>query len=97
MDKKLAEFRERCAESGLELTPVEAKKFLFAYSALRDEVRTSVKQNPNFYLELCNRTTEQKLSDISQLKEQGCPMSLKEYNEIQRMVKNICVIDGYAQ
>lgn len=95
MNKEHMEFRQKCAEQGVELTPSQAKKFCAAYKALKDEVKQAVKANPNFYLEICNRTTEQKLSDIKKLDGEGCPMSLKDYNKIQKMVKDICVIEGY--
>lgn len=89
-------FRDVCAENGIELTPIEAKKFHRAYNALREEIRDAVAVNPTFYQELCNRTTEQKLMDMEEMREQGAPMTLREYNELQAMVKKICEIEGYA-
>lgn len=97
MNPDILYFRNSCAEDGIELTPKEAKKFHDAYILLKEGVENAVAEFPNFYLDLCNRTTEQKLEDIKRInKERGDNMTLKEYNELQDTVKKICEIEGYA-
>ncbi len=91
------QFRDICAQDGVELTPAESKKYFKAYIALRGEIAEAVAQYPNFYLDLCNRTTEQKLDDVAEMNRQGAKMTLKEYNELQAMVKKICELEGYAK
>jgi hypothetical protein len=63
---------------------------------MRDEIAVAVIESPTFYQDLCNRTTEQKLQDIEELREMGATMTLKEYNELQAMAKKICELEGYA-
>lgn len=89
------EFRNKCAEAGVELTPQEAKVYYKGYKAFRKQIKKARKACPNFYMEICNRTTEQKLEDIERLSKQGCIMSLREYNELQSMIKSLCEIEGY--
>ena len=89
-------FRNWCAENGTELTPKQAKKMVKAYQSLKNEITTAIESCPNFYLELCNRTTEEKLGDVQRMKEKGCEMTLNEYNELQGMIKSICEIEGYG-
>jgi hypothetical protein len=97
MNSKILQFRNCCAEDGIELTPKEAKNFFNAYKAFRDEIREAVEACPTFYQDLCNRTTEQKLEDIKRINEErGDNMTLKDYNQLQAMAKKICEIDGYA-
>lgn len=90
-------FRNSCAEDGIELTPKEAKNFYNAYIALRDEIQEAVAICPTFYMDLCNRTTEQKLEDLRRINtERGDHMSLKDYNELQTTIKKICELEGYV-
>jgi hypothetical protein len=90
-------FRNWCAETGTELTPKEAKKIAKSYVGLKSEIEKAVSSFPEFYMEICNRTTGQKLDDIKRMKKKGCDMSLKEYNELQEIVKSICEIEGYDE
>ncbi len=89
-------FRQSCAESGIELTPEQANKFYKAYVALREEIEEAIAECPDFYMEICNRTTEQKMQDLEKMNKCGANMSLKEYNEIQATVKKICELEGYV-
>ena len=89
-------FRDVCAQDGVELTPAEAKKYFKAYVTLKEELAEAVAEYPNFYLDLCNRTTEQKLDDMAEMNRQGANITFREYNELQAMVKKICEIEGYA-
>lgn len=93
--KNYLEFRNRCAEVGYELTPAEGKKLYKSYQAFRKEIKKAVKQVPSFYLDVCNKTTEQKLDEIELLNSAGCPTSLREYNELNKIIKCICEIEGY--
>ncbi len=90
------EFRNKCAEIGVELVPKRAKVLFSIYEFFRKQVKKAKKDSPNFYLELCNRTTEQKLEDIRILKKSGCKMSLKYYNDLRIIMKSICEIENYA-
>lgn len=97
MNPSISLFRNYAAEAGIELTLEEADKFYKAYIALKDEIAEAVEQCPSFYQELCNRTTEQKLEDIERVNSvSGDNMTLKDYQEIQKMVKKICELEGYA-
>lgn len=97
MNSNILFFRNSCAEDGIELTPKEAKKFYNAYMALREEIQEAVAVCPTFYLDLCNRTTEQKLEDIRRInRERSDSMTLKDYNELQATVKKICELEGYG-
>jgi len=97
MNPSISLFLYYFAEAGVELTLEEADKFYKAYIALKDEIAEAVEQCPNFYQELCNRTTEQKLEDIERVNSvSGDNMTLKDYQEIQKMVKKICELEGYA-
>ncbi len=96
MKKHILQFRESCAEDGVELTPEQANKFYKAYIALRDELVDAVAQCPTLYQDLCNRTTEQKLEDLKQLNKMGAKMTLRDYNELQETVKKICEMEGYV-
>jgi hypothetical protein len=97
MNPNILFFRNSCAEDGIELTPKEANKFYKAYVALKKEIEDAVAQCPTFYMELCNRTTEQKLEDIKRInRERGDSMTLKDYNELQATVKTICELEGYG-
>ena len=97
MNSNILLFRNLCAEDGVELTPGEAKKFYKAYIALKQEIAEAVEECPEFYMELCNRTTEQKLADIECMNAKGVDMTLKDYNELQKTVKRICELEGYAE
>lgn len=97
MSFEIFEFRNACAEDGVELTPNEAGEFLNAYEVLKDQIKEAIDICPNFYLDLCNRTTEEKLEDLKSLNAQGGKkMNLNDYNELQRTVKKICEIEGYG-
>jgi hypothetical protein len=97
MKPEILAFRNSCAEDGIELTPKEAKKFHDAYFRLREGIENAVAECPTFYLDLCNRTTEQKLEDIKRInRERDDNMTLKEYNELQDTVKKICEMEGYG-
>ncbi len=97
MNPSISLFRTYAAEAGVELTPQESEKFYKAYIALKEEIAEAVEQCPDFYQEICNRTTEQKLEDIQRMNEMGAGgMTLKDYQEIQSMVKKICELEGYA-
>jgi len=97
MNPNILLFRNSCAEDGIELTPKEAKKFHDTYMQLREEIANAIEDCPTFYMELCNRTTEQKLEDIERLHEKGESMTLKDYNELQATIKKICELEGYAE
>lgn len=97
MNSNILFFRNSCAEDGIELTPKEAKKFYNAYIALKEEIEVAIVACPTFYMELCNRTTEQKLEDLRRINEErGDNMTLKDYNELQATVKKICELEGHA-
>lgn len=97
MNPSISLFRNYAAEAGVELTLKEAEKFYKIYIAMKEEIAEAVEQCPSFYQDLCNRTTEQKLEDIERLNEMGAGgMTLKDYQEIQKMVKKICELEGYA-
>lgn len=96
MKNHILQFRESCAEDGVELTPQQANKFYKAYIALRDELVDAVAQCPTLYRDLCNRTTEQKLDDLKELNKMGAKMTLRDYNELQETVKKICEMEGYV-
>ena len=96
MNPNILQFRNSCAEDGIELTPGEAKRFYKAYIALREEIEEAISVCPNFYLELCNRTTEDKLKDLKRMNKEGANMTLKEYDELQATIKKICELEGYA-
>jgi hypothetical protein len=96
MNPKILNFRNSCAEDGIELTPTEANKFYKAYAALKKEIKSAVAQYPTFYMELCNRTTEQKMEDLERLNGRGADMTLKDYNELQATIKRICELEGYV-
>jgi hypothetical protein len=97
MNPSISLFRNYAAEAGIELTLEEAEKFYKAYIALKEEIAEAVEQCPDFYQELCNRTTEQKVEDIQRMNNMGAGgMTLKDYQEIQKMVKKICELEGYA-
>lgn len=96
MSPKILNFRNSCAEDGIELTPNEANKFYKAYVALKKEIKDAVAQCPTFYVELCNRTTEQKVEDLERLNDRGADMTLKDYNELQATIKRICELEGYG-
>jgi hypothetical protein len=96
VNKKILAFRDSCAEDGVELTPAQAKKMFKVYVNLKDEIDRAVKECPSFYHDLCNRTTEEKLRDMANIEKCGGEaMSLKEYNELQSMIKKICELEGY--
>ena len=96
MNEHILNFRNSCAEDGIELTPSEAKNMFDVYEILKDKIEAAVSECPNFYLNLCNRTTEEKLEDIKRInKESGDNIMLKEYNELQNTVKMVCEIEGY--
>jgi len=97
MNSSISLFRNYAAEAGVELTLEEAEKFYKAYIVLKEEIAEAVEQCPDFYQEICNRTTEQKLEDLKRLNDMGAGgMTLKDYQEIQKMVKRICELEGYA-
>jgi len=97
MNQKILMFRNVCAEEGIELTPEEANAVFNVYQSLRQEIAEAVAQYPNFYLNLCNRTTEDKLEDIRLMNEaNGANITLKEYNQLQETIKIICEIDGHV-
>jgi len=86
--------RNSCAEDGIEMTPAEADKLLNGYLEFKKSIDKAMALNPNFYRDVCNKTTEEKLREIKLMKEQGQKMTLKEYNEIQKMVKYVCEAQG---
>lgn len=96
MKYNILKFRNECAENGVEFTPAEAKNVHEKYLDFIDEIEYAVATYPNFYLELCNRTTEEKLEDIREMNERGQSITLKEYNELQAAVKMICETQGYV-
>ncbi len=97
MQAKIIAFRNSCAEDGIELTPQEAEKMYNAYLALREEIVNAARQYPGFYEDVCNRTLEEKLEDMKQIeKREGRPISLKEYNDLQEMIKRVCEMEGYT-
>lgn len=96
MNVEILNFRNNCAENGIELTPREAGNFYKAYLTLKDEIEAAFAICPTFYQKLCNRTTEEKLEDLKRLNKMGAEMTLKDYNELQSTVKRICELEGYA-
>lgn len=96
MNSKILKFRNSCAEDGIELTPKEAKKVARAYQNLKDEIISGLEEYPGFYEGICNRTTEEKLEDINNIKDKfQCEMTLKEYNELQELIKKVCELEGF--
>ena len=93
----LSKFRNYCAEKGFELTPKEANKLLAAYDSLKEAIAEAFAINPNFYKDICNKTVREKADDMRAISEQeGHKLSCKEYNELQKMIKLICEIEGYT-
>lgn len=91
-------FRNMCAEDGVELTPQQAEKTITCYEEFVDSIKIAYEEIPNYYNKICNKTTEEKLQDIENLeKEKGCKMSLKEYNELQKTIIAVCKIEGYDE
>ena len=96
MNEQIAFFRNSCAEDGVELTPGEAERFFNAYQSLKAKIEKAVALCPNFYMDLCNSTTEDKLNDLKRLNANGGNMTFKEYLELQSTIKKICEIEGYV-
>ena len=86
--------RNSCAEDGIEMTPAEADRLLNGCIEFKKAIDEAVEQIPNFYRDVCNKTTSEKLREIKLMKEQGQEMTLKEYNEISKMIKYICESQG---
>jgi hypothetical protein len=88
-------FRESCAEDGIEITPEEAERIAESFLAFREEIINAVEENPNYYQEVCNKTLEEKLEEIKLLEErEGKRISLREYNDLLKMIKQICELEG---
>jgi len=88
-------FRNLCAEDGVELTPQEAKDTMLCYENFSDSIKEAHEAYPYFYNDICNRTTEEKLEDIKNLENNGCKMTLKEYNQLQKTIIKVCKLEGY--
>lgn len=88
-------FRNLCAEDGVELTPQEAKDTVMCYENFLTSIKEAFEACPNFYNDISNRTTEEKLEDIKRLKKKGCKMNLKEYNRLQKTIMRVCELEGY--
>jgi hypothetical protein len=88
-------FRNMCAEDGFELTPAEAKETITCYENFLSSIKEACEDCPDFYNDLCNRTTEEKLADIKRLEKKGCKMTLKQYNELQKTIIKVCELEGY--
>jgi hypothetical protein len=88
-------FRTACAEDGVELTPQEAKDTVMCYDKFLTSIKEAFEFCPNFYQDISNRTTEEKLEDIKRLKKKGCKMTLKEYNRLQKTIMRVCELEGY--
>lgn len=89
-----ATFRNMCAEDGFELTPAEAKDMLVCYENFIDSIKEAYEDCPDFCNDIRNRTTEEKLADIKRLKNKGCKMTLKQYNELQKTIIKVCELEG---
>jgi hypothetical protein len=88
-------FRESCAEDGIEITPEEAEQIAESFLAFREEIINAVEENPNYYRDVCNKTVEEKLEEIKLLEErEGNHISLREYNDLLNMIKRICEMEG---
>jgi patatin-like phospholipase/acyl hydrolase len=97
MNADALNFRNQLASEGTELTPEEAEKLYNNFEEFKESVRQAAKDIPNYYMEICNRTTEEKLADIARYKKaHNEKMTLKEYNNIMKIVKLICEIEGYV-
>jgi hypothetical protein len=96
MNAEILEIRNFLASEGTELTPAEVERVYGCLSNLRDSVKEAVKEIPNYYMRICNLTTEEKLIEIKKYRKiHGDKMTLKDYNEILKLVKIICENEGY--
>jgi hypothetical protein len=89
-------FRNMAAEGGLELTPKEAEEMLSQYGALKDSIEKAYKDDPNFYNNLKNLTTEQRFEKIDKFKSHGINMNYNEFSATVKVVLRVCELEGYV-
>lgn len=95
MNLKAKQFRDLCSEQGFELTPAEAERYVQSYTNIRTAVEAALQVNPNYFQDLENKTTEEKLSEIKLVGDEN--FGLKEYNEVREVVMLIGKLEGYVK
>jgi hypothetical protein len=97
MNVDVLEIRNSLASEGTELTPAEVQNIVVHLLNLRESVKEAVREIPNYYMRICNLTTEEKLAEIKRYKKiHDDKMTLKDYNFILKLVKIICENEGYV-